>query len=134
MKVIETLGRHQATQQKGIFQYRRTINGIEIDPSVGQASSLQPGLVTISHQEWTGILMAISNASNNTFRIQASTTSNAPQQDLDSLIQGAAPTVQWNTSLTSYVVAILEHEGTIELYGGPLGSGVGAPIVLRRDP
>lgn len=135
MKVLETLGRHQPTQQKGIFQYRRTQAGVQIDTTVGQAPSAQPlGIVTIPHQEWNQILDAIAVAQNNTFRIQASATGNNPQQDLNTIIQNAAPTARGNTSVTSYVAAILEHEGTVELYGGSLGQGMPAPIVLRRDP
>lgn len=136
MKVLETLGRHQSTQQKGIFQYRRTTAGVEIDAAVGLAASLQnQPIVTITHAQWMAILTAISNAGYATFRIQASSASGVPPHlNLDSIIQTAVPHLQGNTSLTSYVAAILEHEGTIELYGGPLGAGQGSPIVLRRDP
>lgn len=139
MKVLETLGRHQTTQQKGIFQYKRTAVGVEIDPTVGQAGSLaQNAHLVLLHQQWNDILAAIASAPNQTFRIQWSNTGNPPTQDLDALITTAVPTPHaggpWNTSLTSYVVSVLEHEGSIELYGGPLGQGLGAPIVLRRDP
>lgn len=134
MKVLETLGKYSAKQQKGIFQYRRTVNGVQIDPVVGQADSLQGTvMVTISHDHWNAILTAIAQASNETFRIQGSTTNNPPLQDLDSIIQAAVPQLRGNTSLTSYVTAILEHEGTSELYGGLLGPGIATAIVLRRD-
>ncbi len=138
MKVLQTLGEHRAKGQTGIFQYRRTAKGVEIDPGVGQAATLQsaPPLV-LTHQQWTDILEAIASAKLKTFRIQRSVSGKPPKQDLDTLIRIAVsqPTAggPWNTSLTSYVVAVLEHEGSIDLFGGSGGPSAGHPIVLRRD-
>lgn len=135
MKVLQTLGRHQSTQQEGIFQYKRSTQGVEIDLSVGQ-TSLPIQQITLTADEWQRILAAIEHAHGQTFRLTRSTTGNAPHNSLYDTISGAVPHpnagFNWNDSYRACVAAILEHEGTIDHYGGPLGGGEHAAIVLHR--
>lgn len=135
MKVLQTLGRHKT--QEGIFQYRRTADGVYIDASIGQAKSLNPSDVVLTHDEWTAILVALGAASGETFRLTRTNTPDAPQQSLYdtifSAVQKPSKGWQWNDSWLAYVSAILEHEGSVDHYGGSLGPGAGAPIILARD-
>jgi hypothetical protein len=119
MKVLQTLGRH-AGHQEGIFQYRRTPDGVVIDGSVGQAL-LNPELVTLTTQEWTAILQAIRGAGQGSFRLTGTRPfAEPPNQSLYELltdtVSAPAGGWQWNDSWKAYVCAILEHEGSIDLY------------------
>ena len=136
MKVLQTLGAHGG-QQTGIFQYRRTPDGVHIDSSVGQAT-LSPKDITITSTEWQNLLSAIRAAVNNTFRLTGTPPfSTPPNESLYHLISTAIPNPSngwlWNDSWRSYVCAILEHEGSIDLYHGPLGPNASAIINLARD-
>lgn len=136
MKVLQTLGAHGGAQT-GIFQYRRTPDGVHIDASVGRAQ-LTPDNVLLSSVEWQALLTEIRAVSNNTFRLTGQGPfANPPSQSLYSLINRAIPNPSagwhWNDSWRSYVCAILEHEGSIDLYHGPLGQGHAAIINLARD-
>lgn len=136
MKVMQTLGRH-AGQQEGVFQYHRTHEGVEIDSSIGQAN-LNPARILLTHAEWTAILQAIHGANDNTFRLTGMAPFNQPpNQSLYQLIQTAVPNPSrgwnWLDSWKAYVCAILEHEGSMDLYHGTLGPSIQAIICLRRD-
>lgn len=135
MKVLQTLGRHQT--QVGIFQYKRTPEGVEIDSSVGQAS-LSPSRIVITHAEWTTILTEIKQRSQKSFRLSGiAPFTDPPKQSLyelfSAVVQKPSGGWQWNDSWRSYVCAILEHEGSIDLYHGALGPGVGAHITMASD-
>lgn len=128
MKVLQTLG------QKGTFQYRRQADGVYIESLVGQATSQ----ITITHEEWLNILKAIQNTVQGSFRLSGEQPfSTPPNQSLYELLAATVPAPQnewsWNDSWKAYVCAILEHEGTIDLYHGPLGKGHQAIICLRKD-
>jgi hypothetical protein len=61
-----------------------------------------------------------------------------PQASLYDLIEKAVPNppqkgCNWHDSWKSYVCAILEHEGSIDLYHGPLGPKHSAVICLVKD-
>lgn len=136
MKVLQTLGAHGGTQT-GIFQYRRTPAFVHIDASVGQAA-LNPDEVEITTAEWTAILQAIQDAPQNSFRLTGTPPfAQPPNQSLYQAISQAVPNPaggwQWNDSWRSYVCAILEHEGSIDLYHGTLGPNHSAIICLARD-
>ena len=136
MKVLQTLGRHGATQE-GIFQYKRTASGVYIDSSIGQAT-LNPPQIIIRRQEWTDILRALRDAPQGTFRLTgAAPFATPPNQSLYELLSNAVPNPgngwNWNDSWRAYVCAILEHEGSIDLYHGVLGQGNSAIICLARD-
>lgn len=136
MKVLQTLGAHGGNQT-GIFQYRRTPAGVNIDASVGQAN-INPNNITLTTAEWTSILQAMADASRQTFRLTGTPPfAHPPNQSLYRLIQLAVPSPaggwQWNDSLKSYVCAVLEHEGSIDLYHGRLGQHDRAIICLKRD-
>ncbi len=133
MKVLQTIGRHQRTSQEGIFQYYRTCEGVYIDGSVGQASSLNPpGPITVSNDEWNAVLLAIENSPLQTFRLTQPTSGaagEAPTQVLQQIVRDAVSGAQWrfSTSWLSYICAILEHEGSVDLHGGRVG-----PIPLAK--
>lgn len=136
MKVMQTLGRHGGAQE-GVFQYRRTPHGVEIDSGIGQAN-LNPSSVTLTHNEWTQILTAVGTPQQNTFRLTGGAPFPAPpNQSLYESMQTAVPAPaggwNWNDSWKAYVCAILEHEGSVDLYHGAMGMGNAHPIVVRRD-
>ena len=135
MKVLQTLGRHHPTHQEGIFQYKRSTRGVEIDLTVGRTSlSIQE--ITLTADEWQQILAAIEAAHGQTFRLTRSVTGNAPQNSLYDTISAAVPHpaagFTWNDSYRACIAAILEHEGAVDHYGGSLGGGEYAVIVLHR--
>jgi hypothetical protein len=136
MKVLQTLGAHSG-RQVGIFQYRRTPKGVYVDASIGQAN-LRPNQIQISSDEWNAILGAMQNATTNTFRLTPNRTlQQPPNQSLYEVLATVVPQPTegwaWNDSWKSYVCAILEHEGSVDLYHGPLGPKATAIITLRSD-
>ncbi len=135
MKVMQTLGRHGG-HQEGIFQYRRDVQGVQIDGSVGQAPGHAPPCY-LTNAEWTHLLEAIANAPQSSFRLTPGPQGQPPNQNLYQLISDTIPHPQggwnWNDSLRSYVCAILEHEGSIDLYAGALGPHHSVFIALARD-
>lgn len=136
MKVLQTLGRHGGTQA-GVFQYRRTADGVVIDSSIGRAN-LDPAQITVTNEEWTAILSAIRNSQTATFRLTGvAPFPEPPNSSLYELLGQAVPDPQrewnWHDSWKACVCAILEHEGSIDLYHGPLGPNATAIICLTRD-
>jgi hypothetical protein len=136
MKLLQTLGAHGG-QQIGIFQYRRTPNGVHIDASIGQAN-LTPAKILFTSDDWNVMLHAIRSAANQTFRLTGVPPfKHPPNESLYHLMSTAVPYPvggwQWNDSWRSYICAILEHEGSIDLYHGPLGPKTSAIICLARD-
>lgn len=136
MKVLQTLGRHSGAQE-GIFQYRRQPDGVHIDSAVGQAK-LTPPQITITHDEWRAILQAIQNCPQGSFRLTGQAPfSSPPNQSLYEVLATTLPAPAggwtWNDSWKAYVCAILEHEGSIDLYHGTLGPQHQAIICLRKD-
>jgi hypothetical protein len=130
MKVLQTLGRH-ASVSEGIFAYRRARGGVEI---TAMGTNQQAGqTISISHADWGAILHAVGGA--NLYRLSTTASNDPPVEVLHDTIMGAFAPVgwTWNTSWAAYVAAILEHEGSVDLYGGGGGPGVGHPIVLQRD-
>lgn len=135
MKVLQTLGRHGGYQE-GIFQYKRTSKGVFIDLSVGQAKG--GSICRFGLSEWSDILKEIARSSHKTFGLSSDGQSKkSAKRTLYKLVSDAVPKpkygVKWNDSLRAAVCAVLEHEGTIDLYHGPLGNGNGhAYISLAR--
>ncbi len=134
MIVLQTLGLHIPTQQRGIFQYQRTANGVIFDCSIGQSAAAS---FQLTHDEWLQILQAIAAAPQSTFRLTPSSaaTPTPPNQDLYGLLQTAVPnpaTGNWNDTWKACVCSVLQHEGSIEFYHGPLGQGNVVPLVLTR--
>lgn len=130
MKVLQTLGRHSQAEE-GIFAYRRTVKGVEIS-AMGTAN-LNPKTVVITHDEWATILKAVSG--DNLYRLSESSSGDPPKAELHvTIMKSFKPNGwAWETSRAAYVAAILEHEGSVDLYGGGGGPGVGHPIVLAED-
>jgi len=136
MKVLQTLGAHAGTQP-GIFQYRRTPDGVNIDASVGQAN-IPNNNITLTTAEWSQILQAIRDTELQTFRLTGvQPYDQPPRQSLYELISTIVPIPSggwtWNDSLKSCVCAVLEHEGSIDLYHGTLGPSHQAIICLKKD-
>jgi hypothetical protein len=136
MKVLQTLGRH-AGAQEGIFQYRRQVDGVHIDSAVGQAA-LNPLQITLTNDEWHVILQAIHDSTQGSFRLTGQAPFAAPPNQslyelLSTIVPHPAGGWNWSDSLKSYVCAILEHEGSIDLYHGTLGPAHQAIICLRKD-
>lgn len=117
MKVLQTLGEHSATQQAGIFQYARTKSGVIIDLTVGLSANGDK--FTISSEDWQGLLETLGEG-NKVFELS----------DLRSSIEEH---FSLNGSEAAAVVAILEHEGSFDHYGGLKGGGVYVSINLIRD-
>lgn len=141
MRIMQTLGRHGGAQE-GIFQYKRGSSGVTIDPSISRLSgpSGPKPAIHITSAEWNAILSAIEVIPGQTFRITTPTAGSPaqPSQSLHALIPSAVPSPtggwRWDDSYMSYVAAVLEHEGSLDLYHGLLGAGnPPAIIVLRRD-
>jgi len=136
VKVLQTLGRHGGAQE-GVFQYKRSSNGVVIDNSIG-AAAVEPPQATLTSQEWSAILMAIENASQATFRLTGQPPFNEPpNQSLYSIISSAVPNPaggwSWHDSRKAAICAILEHEGSVDLYHGVLGASHAANITIARD-
>lgn len=116
MKVLQTLGVYGATQQAGIFQYFRGADGVHIDCTVGLAAG---GSVTvIENQSWSSMLRYL-GAQRSVY-------------DLGSLRGLIEIFLSINSSVAACVVAILEHEGSFDHYGGVAGVGSAVKINLRR--
>jgi len=138
MKVVQTLGRHGGIVS-GVFQYKRNAAGIVIDGAIGQAA-LNPPQVALSSAEWQRILDIIEKHANATYRLTSPGAGVAPQPPfvgLYDLIDAAVPAPAagwaWKDSWKAYVCAILEHEGSVDLYHGVLGGGHTACITVARD-
>lgn len=134
MKIMQTLGRH-ANKQEGIFQYRRSAKGVLIYTTIGLAASA--GKFVLTHEEWAIILKRIKRNRTKVFRITRSISPKPPKSALYELISTAVPKPSagwsWSDPVRACVVAILEHEGSIDLYHGTLGSGHTSLICLRRN-
>jgi len=109
---------------------------VTIDASINANYNQMPKQITLSNAEWNAILTAIQNAQNATFRItNTGAAGDQPTQSLNPLFSSTVtPTGwTWNDSWVAYVAAILEHEGSLDLYHGALGQGQSAVIDLSRD-
>jgi hypothetical protein len=136
VKILQTLGRH-AGAQEGVFQYKRSSAGVFIDSQIGQAK-LNPPTILISVQEWSAILKTIEANQQQTLRLTGTAPfAQPPNTSLYELLGTAVPNPSggwnWNDSWKAYVCAILEHEGSIDLYHGILGPNVSAIICLAKD-
>ena len=60
MKVLQTLGKQGG--QHGIFQYKRTADGVFIDLSIGTAPGVQQSMISFTHDEWTQMLTLVKSA------------------------------------------------------------------------
>ena len=120
MKVLQSLGQHGGTQQVAVFQYRRNPAGVEVQ-SVPAGDSF-----CISAQEWQSMLGKLAQSSRATFPLSG-------EDSLHSRILEALPGKGFNPSHAAKIAAILEHEGSIDHYGGVMGQGQSASIYLRRD-
>jgi len=125
LKVLQTLGRHGGGQE-GIFQYKRDHLGVMLDLTVGQAAAANHQYL-FTDAEWALLLSAIGAAVKTTFRITGDVAAAATGNVLYRMFQVAVPVPAhgfgWNDSVKAAIVAVLEHEGTLDLYHGPVGKG-----------
>ena len=120
MKVLQTIGA-RAGQQPGIFQYKRTPEGVHIDSSVGQTAN--PSVLNFSSEEWDDLLSDLNGKTVYTL------------SELKDVIDGNFRRIypDFNGSDAACIAAILEHEGSIDHYGGTSGPSQTVTINLRRD-
>jgi hypothetical protein len=116
MKVLQTLGSH-AGNQPGIFQYWREPGMVVIDMSVGQVAGA--GRVTVPNNQWDAMLVQLATLG----KVQT-----VAQLNAFVCIQ-----IRTNPSEAACVVAIMEHEGSIDHYGGIAGPGISVDINLKRQ-
>ena len=137
MRIMQTLGRHKAKDQEGIFQYRRDTHGVLIDFSVGRANTLPMVRITVSVADWQQLLAAFAAAQASHFRLTRANAKKAPPlASVYATIKSALPKpggASWHDSYAAAIAAILEHEGSLDLYGGILQRGIGCSIVLAKD-
>lgn len=135
MKVLQSLGKAKG-QTEATFRYRRSSTGVMIDASINANYNQSPKQITLSNVEWSAILGTIENAKYETFRItNTGAAGDQPTQSLNELFADAVTPTDWNwnDSWVAYIAAILEHEGSLDLYHGALGPGQSAVIALSRD-
>ncbi len=113
MKHLHTFGR--AGSQPSSFSYERKKGGVDIS---------QGGEIThFSHSEWEQIVASVDGLGVSTI------TGGAPtRKSISETIKNTLPNRQLNDSSLACIAKILENEGTIELYHGAAGQGVGVGI------
>ena len=123
MKVLQTLGAYNKNGQVGIFQYRSVVSGIEINPMY-HAGKKPLSQVVIPHDNWTAMLTQLSI-------LQKKVNGLTP---LKKALRNALRGVQGiHNNHMPAVAAILEHEGSIDHYGGKMGPKASATIHLRTE-
>lgn len=123
MKVLQTLGPYNKDSQVGIFQYRRVQAGVEIIP-IDQMGKIPLKKVMIPHDNWLAMLVQLSA---NTKTVHGLT----PLKEALKSYIGKVPGLH-NNHMPA-VAAILEHEGSIDHYGGKMGRKKSATIYLRTE-
>ncbi|WP_027711499.1 hypothetical protein [Dickeya chrysanthemi] len=123
MKVLQTLGAYNKNGQVGIFQYRRVASGVEINPMYTPGKK-QLSQVVIPHDKWTAMLANLST-------LQKKVNGLTPLKKVLSNALRGIPGIH-NNHMPA-VAAILEHEGSIDHYGGKMGSKASATIHLRTE-
>jgi hypothetical protein len=133
MRILQTLGKHRQIDD-GVFGYQRTVDGVEITLFRQNASTF-----LVTREEWQGILQAINGSSLGTFRLELhpDSSTDPPRQAMYDVLSASVPDPRrgwtWDNSKKAASCAILEHEGSLDLYGGPLGSENSAIICLSKD-
>ncbi len=117
MKYLYTFGR--AGGQPSPFSYERKAGGVIIQQQDGTVRK-------ISHKEWKKIVTKIDGIG-----VCTITGAEPTNKSLSDAIREALPDVTLNGSELACIVKILEHEGTLELYHGAAGQGVGIAIHFR---
>lgn len=128
MQILRTLGAYSG--ECSLFYYKRTPSGVYFEGPLN--GNVDPTEFTITNDQWTAILSAVSRADKKTFRIRATKDRNAPvQQDLASIIK--EQTGHTSPTVAAYVAAVLVNEGSLELYYGVLGPNANSFCCLSRD-
>ncbi len=123
MKVLQTLGAHNKSGMVGVFQYRRIESGVEINPMYYRGNRQLPQVI-IPHDNWVDMLKHLA-------KIQKRVNGLTPlKTELRKALRGV-PNIHANHMPA--VAAILEHEGSIDHYGGKIGKKASATIHLRTE-
>ncbi len=135
MKVLQTLGRSNMTKAKGIFRYRRLPAGIEIttipvpyrNSETPDSTSTARDSVTIQilNQRWVDLLGRIASLGGEQLWLTPNTEAK-PGHVLYTMITDATGIPD---RFRPYVCAILEHEGSIDLYHQSATPVVCIPLV-----
>ncbi|EMG7908829.1 hypothetical protein ABKT78_02090 [Enterobacter ludwigii] len=108
MKVLQTLGAHGKSNHVGIFQYRRFVNGVDIWPSYKIGNRLLARIL-ISHSDWDRLLAHVGSLTKHHYTLTDLKT------EICKCLKGVT---DFHTNHGPAIAAILEHEGTIDHYGG----------------
>ena len=123
MKVLQTIGPYNKDGQVGIFQYRRVSAGVQIIP-IDQAGKNPLSSVMIPHANWLDMLSKLAANANTVHGLTPL------KRDLKKYL--GKVTSLHNNHMPA-VAAILEHEGSIDHYGGKMGRNESATIYLRTE-
>lgn len=108
-----------------------------IDNTLGKAHPTPPTAV-ITNEEWKALLDMIHDVHPGTLGLAGEGPfKEPPERSLFQLISEAIPEPsegwEWTETWKAYICAILEHEGSIDLYHGVLGHGKLAILCFTRD-
>lgn len=123
MKVLQTLGPYNKDSQVGIFQYRRVSAGVEIIP-IDQIGKNSLNSVIIPHDNWLEMLSELAGDTNTVHGLTALK---------NNLKKYLGKVTGLHNNHMPAVAAILEHEGSIDHYGGKIGRNKSAIIYLRTE-
>lgn len=139
MKVLQTLGKYKRDNAEGVFAYRRLASSVWFE-SVIVRKRKAAWSFEIDNVAWQKLLTVLAQRTGPaTYRLSPSDTADPPTTALIDTIRSAispspkAISGKRPPGWASYVAAVLEHEGSIDIYGGPGGAGVGLPICLSPD-
>jgi len=135
MRVLEYIGRSTGQESgkagKVTFQYKRDANGIVIDKSLQQDPQ---DMLNIPSADWDQLLGDL--RVKKLFVMSEQESFGFPalykiiENQFSKLLAGRGQKMQ---DYIPAVIAILYNEGSIELYHGPGGQGIGVSIVFRSD-
>lgn len=121
MRVLQTLGR-DVQQDPGVFQYRHGADEVIIDPSINANRKDRNRVIRLSAQHWHDIVAAVQTAGRHLRITEPSRGGDG--QCLRALIRGAVQKPlegELDDSACAYVVAVLYHEGCLQLCYGDTG-------------
>lgn len=135
VKVLEYVGRStgQGSGKAGkvTFQYKRNANGIIIDKGLQQKPE---DMLNIPSTDWSQLLAKLSKEGLLVMSEQASFNFPVLYQKIENQFSNiCTQNKKRMQDFTPAIIAILYNEGSIELYHGPGGKGVGVSIVFRSD-
>ena len=112
MKVLQTIGVAGSSQTPGIFMYRRTPSYVEIYDEKGQ------NIINVSNDDWRYLLRFIKKEEKSTFQLSRG------DHSLYEILRivSTKRSLGWNDFIKARIIAIMEHEGSIDHHGGNAGA------------